>query len=61
MMFFHHLRYKFYCFQLNKQLFYFLGFLGSMFSFLQFVASPVVGGLSDVYGRKPVMLICLVS
>ena len=32
-----------------------------MFSFLQFVASPVVGGLSDVYGRKPVMLICLVS
>jgi MFS family permease len=32
-----------------------------MFSFLQFVASPLVGGLSDVYGRKPVMLICLVS
>jgi MFS family permease len=25
------------------------------------VASPLVGGLSDVYGRKPVMLICLVS
>ncbi|XP_054747113.1 major facilitator superfamily domain-containing protein 10 [Anastrepha obliqua] len=34
------------------------GFLGSMFSFLQFVASPVVGGLSDYYGRKPLMLIC---
>jgi MFS family permease len=32
-----------------------------MFSFLQFVASPLVGGLSDVYGRKPVMLLCLVS
>nr|CAD7426035.1 unnamed protein product [Timema monikensis] len=37
------------------------GFLGSMFSFLQFVASPLVGGLSDVYGRKPVLLTCLVG
>lgn len=36
------------------------GFLGSLYSFLQFLASPVVGGLSDVYGRKPVMLLCLV-
>ncbi|KAH8292285.1 hypothetical protein KR054_008118 [Drosophila jambulina] len=34
------------------------GFLGSMFSFLQFVASPIVGGLSDYYGRKPVLLVC---
>lgn len=37
------------------------GFLGSMFSFLQFVASPIMGGLSDYYGRKPIMLISLVS
>lgn len=37
------------------------GFLGSMFSFLQFAVSPIVGGLSDVYGRKPVLLLCLVS
>lgn len=37
------------------------GFLGSMFSFLQFVGSPVVGGLSDVYGRKPVLMISLVG
>lgn len=37
------------------------GFLGSMFSFLQFIASPLVGGLSDVYGRKPVMLLCVVG
>jgi len=37
------------------------GVLGSMFSFLQFVASPIVGGLSDVYGRKPILLICMVS
>ncbi|KAI8046378.1 major facilitator superfamily domain-containing protein 10 [Drosophila gunungcola] len=34
------------------------GFLGSMFSFLQFVASPIVGGLSDYYGRKPVLMVC---
>lgn len=37
------------------------GLLGSMFSFLQFVASPVVGCISDVTGRKPVMIVCLVS
>lgn len=37
------------------------GFLGSMFSYLQFVASPVVGGLSDVYGRKPVLMTCLIG
>ncbi|XP_063700203.1 major facilitator superfamily domain-containing protein 10 [Culicoides brevitarsis] len=37
------------------------GCLGSMFSFLQFVASPIVGALSDVHGRKPVLLICLVG
>lgn len=36
------------------------GFLGSMFSFLQFLASPIVGSFSDVYGRKPVLLTCLV-
>lgn len=37
------------------------GFLGSMFSFLQFIASPIVGAISDCYGRKPVMLICMVQ
>uniref|UniRef100_T1GV22 Major facilitator superfamily (MFS) profile domain-containing protein n=1 Tax=Megaselia scalaris TaxID=36166 RepID=T1GV22_MEGSC len=34
------------------------GFLGSLFSFLQFVVSPIVGGFSDVYGRKPLMFLC---
>jgi len=34
------------------------GLIGSMFSFLQFLASPVVGGLSDYYGRRPLMLAC---
>lgn len=35
------------------------GFLGSMFSFLQFVVSPIAGGLSDYYGRKPILLMSL--
>lgn len=35
------------------------GFLGSMFSFLQFIVSPIAGGLSDYYGRKPVLLVSL--
>lgn len=37
------------------------GFLGSMFSFLQFIASPIVGAISDVIGRKSVMIMCMVS
>lgn len=36
------------------------GALGSMYSFLQFLTSPIVGSLSDAYGRKPLLLICLV-
>jgi MFS family permease len=35
------------------------GFLGSMFSLLQFIISPISGGLSDYYGRKPILLISL--
>lgn len=38
---------------------FFPGFLGSMYSFLQFLSSPIVGALSDVYGRRPLMLLCL--
>lgn len=37
------------------------GALGSMFSFLQFLASPIVGSLSDAYGRKPLLIICLIG
>lgn len=33
------------------------GLLGSLFSMLQFLASPIIGGLSDRYGRKKMMLI----
>lgn len=35
------------------------GALGSMFSFLQFVISPIAGGLSDYYGRRSVLLFSL--
>lgn len=35
------------------------GFLGSMFSLLQFIVSPIAGGLSDYYGRKPILLVSL--
>ncbi|KAL1492911.1 hypothetical protein ABEB36_011078 [Hypothenemus hampei] len=37
------------------------GFLGSMFSFLQFVTSPIIGGISDVVGRKTVMIGTLIG
>eukprot|EP00095_Tigriopus_kingsejongensis_P012476 snap_masked-scaffold323_size206388-processed-gene-1.3 protein:Tk12476 transcript:snap_masked-scaffold323_size206388-processed-gene-1.3-mRNA-1 annotation:"major facilitator superfamily domain-containing protein 10" len=33
------------------------GFLGSLFSLLQFLASPILGGLSDLYGRRPLLLL----
>ena len=37
------------------------GFLGSIFSFLQFLASPVIGGLSDRFGRKPLMIVTTIG
>jgi len=37
------------------------GFLGSVFSFLQYLASPIIGGLSDRYGRKPLLLMSTVG
>eukprot|EP00093_Oithona_nana_P005982 05982.XXX_126793_124899_1 [CDS] Oithona nana genome sequencing. len=33
------------------------GLLGSLFSFLQFIASPLIGGLSDHFGRRPMLLL----
>lgn len=35
------------------------GLIGSMYSFLQFVVSPMIGALSDVYGRRPILLLCM--
>ncbi|KAI6241716.1 MFS domain-containing protein [Aphelenchoides fujianensis] len=37
------------------------GVVGSLFSFLQFLASPILGALSDVHGRKPVLLISVLG
>lgn len=34
------------------------GFLGSWFSLLQFASTPFLCTLSDVYGRKPILLLC---
>ncbi|KAG0712138.1 Major facilitator superfamily domain-containing protein 10 [Chionoecetes opilio] len=37
------------------------GLLGSLFSLLQFLFSPLTGALSDIYGRKPIFLCTLVG
>ncbi|XP_045614000.2 major facilitator superfamily domain-containing protein 10 isoform X1 [Procambarus clarkii] len=37
------------------------GLLGSLFSFLQFLASPITGAMSDVYGRKPIFICSLIG
>lgn len=33
------------------------GLLGSLYSLLQFFVSPMIGALSDIYGRKPILLL----
>ena len=37
------------------------GALGSLYSFLQFVASPFIGAFSDKYGRRKTLLVTMVS
>ncbi|KAF6020223.1 MFSD10 [Bugula neritina] len=37
------------------------GVIGSLFSLLQFLASPFIGAASDVYGRRPMMLLTMVG
>ena len=37
------------------------GLLGSLYSLLQFICAPIVGSLSDRYGRRPILIICLVG
>ncbi|VDM75295.1 unnamed protein product [Strongylus vulgaris] len=40
---------------------FFGGLLGSMFSALQFLASPTLGALSDVYGRRTMLLLSCIG
>lgn len=35
------------------------GVLGSLYALLQFVCSPIAGSLSDIYGRRPILLISI--
>ncbi len=40
---------------------FFLGLIFSLFAFMQFVCAPVAGGLSDRFGRRPVLLVSLAA
>ena len=37
------------------------GALGSVYALMQLISGPVLGALSDRYGRRPVLLICLLG
>jgi MFS transporter, DHA1 family, tetracycline resistance protein len=35
----------------------YVGFFGTVWAFLQFFCSPIIGGLSDRFGRRPILLV----
>src|SRR3954468_11975669 len=38
-----------------------VGWLASIYAICQFIAAPGLGALSDRYGRRPILLICLLG
>ncbi len=38
-----------------------VGLLGSLYALMQFAGGPLLGALSDQYGRRPLLLICLLG
>ncbi|HSW96520.1 MAG TPA: MFS transporter [Candidatus Saccharimonadales bacterium] len=45
----------------NSTIAFNVGLLTSLYSFCQFFAAPGLGALSDKFGRRPILLICLVG
>ena len=43
----------------NDQAVLHLGGMTFIFALMQFICMPIVGGLSDAYGRRPVMLVSI--
>src|SRR5947199_2797008 len=38
-----------------------VGWLSAIYAICQFIAAPALGILSDRYGRRPILLICLIG
>jgi len=45
----------------NSTIAFNVGMLTSLYSFCQFFAAPGLGALSDKFGRRPILLVCLIG